>query len=57
MIKMLYKDTLLLEFLMFSDNIEDEILDFSYSLSEISVNNIQTIIYSLKNKNIYTEKN
>ena len=39
-----YSDTLLLEFLMFSDDINQEIKDFEYSLTSIDPDDIEKII-------------
>lgn len=52
-----YSDTLLLEFLMFSDDINQEIKDFEYSLTSIDPDDIEKIILDLAKENIYTEKN
>lgn len=52
-----YKNRLLIEFLMFSNDIEKEILDFNDSINEIDEYAINDIIDTIKNENIYTEQN
>lgn len=52
-----YRDLLLLEFLMFSKDIDSEILEFSDSLLEIDNNTIEELIERIKNENVYTEHN
>ena len=52
-----YKNRLLIEFLMFSNNIEKEILDFNDSINEINGYDISDVVDTIKNENIYTEHN
>lgn len=52
-----YSDLLLLECLMFSKNIDEEILQFSDLLLKIDENAIIELIDRIKNENIYTEQN
>lgn len=54
---MKYNDLLLIEFLMFSDNIEKEINDFDDLINEINIESINEMINTINSKNIYTEQN
>lgn len=53
----MYEDRLLIEFLMFSDDIEKELNDYSKLISKINIESINEFIDTIKNENIYTEQN
>lgn len=52
-----YRDKLLLEFLMFSKEIDKEILDFSDSLLQMDINSIYELVENIEEGNIYTKHN
>ena len=54
---MKYNDLLLIEFLMFSDNIEKEINDFDNLTNEINIESINEVVDTINSENIYTEQN
>lgn len=52
-----YKDILLLEFLMFSKDIDKDILDFKISLQEFDEETIYELVEQMRKENIYTKQN
>ena len=52
-----YKDILLIEYLMFSNDIEKDIKDCHNMIDQIDTEKLQEFVISLTDENIYTEKN